>query len=173
MSTERNDLVAASAPTVLSPEMVALLEQLQANSNATLIAAIAELRKPDEVTAAKQLLEAERDRMNVLRKVDDAKRQEAGRARAQLSCSHTLPNGKTRLRGQRNSNNTIQAFCSSCHFLSKPFPATDHERDGGVNMSEWGAMALAMVNRRIAAAEQSGFVPGPVPEVPFGATIQF
>ena len=157
----------------ISPEVLELIKLMQQSNQENLIAAIHELRKPDEATAAKLLQESERDKANVLRKVEAAKKEDQGRKRTQALCGHVLPNGKTRLRGQRNSNGWIQATCGACQYLSEPFPATEHERDGGVNMSDWGSNALAVVNSRILSAKASGFTPPPVPEVPFGAMITF
>lgn len=147
----------------------AMLAQQSADNRETMLAAIAEQKKPLPEVAAKEEEDRARSMQLTMRRVEVARKQETGRSERQANCRHIMPNGKTNLRGQGNSNGYGNAYCSFCQWLSPSFALTIHEMTGGLNISEWGPNAAEIVKSR---ALKSPPAP-PIPDIPVGASIIF
>ena len=177
-----DDAAAAEAPDDLAGEAVAavlntatsstdlvalfrlILAEQSAQQQASLATVIQELRRPD----AKAQAEAERDLIGAQARIASQQQRDARQADVQAYCRHTMPNGKTLLRGSAFSNNCGRAFCSECHWLSGWFTLAPHEMTAPMDMHNW-PNAFAMVQQRV---RQSAItVTPPIPELPPGGRV--
>lgn len=165
-STEQTAQIGPADLLVLLKEMLA---QQSADNRETMLAAIAEQKKPLPEVAAKEEEDRARSMQLTMRRIEVARKQEAGQSERRTNCRHVMPNGKTNLRGQGNSNGYGNAYCSYCQWLSPSFALTVHEMTGGLNISEWGMNAAEIVKSR---ALKSPPAP-PIPDIPIGASIIF
>jgi hypothetical protein len=149
--------------------VLALMKQMGEDNRETMLAAIQELKRPSADQQAKDDADRARSLDLTMRRIAEARAQEADLTAAQLTCSHTRPDGKTRLRAQVLSNGYSQAFCPECHVTSAPFACAPHELTGGMNMDGWGARAWDIVQARV----KNSPPPPPIPRLPPGARIQF
>jgi hypothetical protein len=155
------------------PDMMAMfmaaIREMSAENRETTLEAIREMKKLSPEDQAKFDLEKSRSMDLTMRRVDSAIKSEKAISERQKNCTHLRPDGKTNLRGQVLSNGYSQAFCSYCHYLSKPFHLTVHELTGGLNMEGWGGNALAVVENRVSNSPAAP----PIPDIPAGAYIEF
>jgi len=85
---------------------------------------VREMRKPDpEVQAAKEVAAAQK-KIAMESMIAEVQAEEAATRQRQANCSHTKPNGETRIhRGQIYSDGTVRPFCIHCNKQFAPYEA--------------------------------------------------
>jgi hypothetical protein len=145
-------------------DILALFKQMQESSNANLIEAIKELKKPNELEQKKLDQEKERMRRESEIRVDQARRDEIFRTQEQSNCSHKKMDGSASWGGQVNSDGYVRFMCTQCRFLAPEVKAPDEWIRSGVNAQDPHNLVMKNLTLAQIVAWQKAFG-GPKPKV--------
>jgi hypothetical protein len=126
----------AEKQSLSTEDILALFKQMQESSNANLIEAIKELKKPNELEQKKLNEEKERLRRESEIRVDQARRDEEFRTQAQKACAHKKRDGNSSFGGQVNSDGYVRFVCTQCFLIAPEVKAPDEWIRSGVNAQD-------------------------------------
>ena len=127
----------AESITLSKEELQSLLSGIVTQTNAALVEAVRELRKPSLEEQVKIDKERELEQRRMKESVELARVEEEGRTRRQGSCPHRKENNEHTLRGQIHADGMVHLFCLRCQLPFKPFAPTPEMQRGGVNFGNY------------------------------------
>src|SRR5215831_2753316 len=117
--------------TLTFDQLQKLMEGMIEKSNANMISAIQELKKPSEKELAAEKLAEERAAKELQLMIDTAKQEEATKLALQSACNHRKPNGVMDYAGQVHNDGKVRLICQICQKLMVNRPATQYDYQNG------------------------------------------
>lgn len=139
----------------LTPEQVVFLMQELAKANKeTILAAVAEMKKPDEYEQEKRNREKEARDKKLKQAVEQGRRDEEMKAMKKATCRHAKPDGKHTWVAQVNADGYFRPTCIQCWSQLSPIKATTEQLTQGVSLHAYPNLTMEALEKWAAQDKQ-------------------